>query len=187
MTWQLSDLNGSVVNLFLCQSAFSQHYTVRRRAKSQSRLQQLTLRKQNKTKQNKTMEGTILAVINPGVMSSKEGGKFCFKCRKEDEIALIGKAMDYGQCQATSKNNQRCSEGINVADVRVCIDHFSSWYAQRANSTALNTNRLRREQSCATFIWNKSSTRLVRIDSNCKGLLECFRIPRSRDLGRTCL
>lgn len=90
-TWVLSDMKNNTVNVFLCDEAFQSHW--------------------------KEIEGAIIAIINPGVITSNTKGKFCFKCSKAEQIYKVGMAVDYARCRGQTKAGTRCSEGINRTDV----------------------------------------------------------------------
>ena len=93
--WTISDLDGNAISLFLFSEAYENHW--------------------------KEVEGTIVAIINPGVVPANEKGKFSLKAFKEDEVVRLGTSVDFAMCKGTKQSGGRCKFAVNKARVRIQV------------------------------------------------------------------
>lgn len=103
MVLRLVDLKWEV-DLFLFDTAFSQFW--------------------------KLTPGTLVAVLNPGVMPPKRGredtGAFALKlASSEDTIIELGTARDLGFCKSIKKDGQECGSWINQKKTKFCDFHVN--------------------------------------------------------------
>ena len=97
--WTLSDLTGCSVSVFLFGNAYETHW--------------------------KEMEGSIIAVINPGIIAASEKGKFSLKTAKGCVLAKLGMSMDFATCKGTNvATGTRCKNAVNVTQVDFVIYYF---------------------------------------------------------------
>lgn len=77
----------------------------------------------------KLTEGTVLAILNPGILlprSNINSGRFSLKLASSDDCILeIGKARDIGTCVAIRKDNQACNSWTNKAKSTLCEFHLN--------------------------------------------------------------
>jgi minichromosome maintenance protein 10 len=76
----------------------------------------------------KLKEGTLIAVLNPGIMPprQKDTGAFSLKVTSsEDTILEIGKARDLGICKSIKVDGHQCTAWIDKRKTEVCEYHIS--------------------------------------------------------------
>ncbi|CAN6630366.1 minichromosome maintenance protein 10 [Trichomonascus vanleenenianus] len=75
----------------------------------------------------KVQDGTLIAILNPEVYTTKtEAGAVSFglSLNCEDDVMLeVGRAKDFGYCQANTKSGNRCTQWINTAKNIYCEYH----------------------------------------------------------------
>lgn len=103
MALRLTDLKWEV-DLFLFGSAFSQFW--------------------------KLTPGTLVAVLNPGIMPPKPGreatGAFALKlASSEDTVLEIGTARDLGFCESVKANGSECGSWVNAKKTEFCEFHVN--------------------------------------------------------------
>lgn len=75
--------------------------------------------------------GTLIAVLNPGIMPPKKGredtGAFSLTLNDgEDQILEIGKAKYLGYCNAKKKDGSECGQWINASKTSICEFHLNA-------------------------------------------------------------
>lgn len=77
----------------------------------------------------KLTEGTLLAILNPGIMPPKgnqNSGRFSLKLgSSEDCVMEIGLARDLGYCGSVKKDGQLCGAWVDKRSTEVCEFHLS--------------------------------------------------------------
>jgi minichromosome maintenance protein 10 len=77
----------------------------------------------------KLTPGTLLAILNPGVMSPKGNqntGQFSLKLgSSEDCVMEIGVARDMGYCTAVKKDGNQCGTWVDKASTEICEFHLN--------------------------------------------------------------
>lgn len=79
----------------------------------------------------KLQPGTLIGVLNPGVMppkkaSARESGAFSLKLSDSDDTVLeIGRARDLGFCNARRPDGSECGAWLNKKKTTVCEYHIS--------------------------------------------------------------
>jgi minichromosome maintenance protein 10 len=74
--------------------------------------------------------GTVVAVLNPGIMPPKKGkedtGAFSLTLHQGDDTVLeIGTARDLGFCNAVKKDGKECGSWVNLTKTEVCEFHLN--------------------------------------------------------------
>ena len=76
----------------------------------------------------KLTPGTLLAILNPGIMTPKGNqntGQFSLKLgSSEDCVMEIGVARDLGFCTAVKKDGNQCGSWINKTSTEICDFHM---------------------------------------------------------------
>jgi minichromosome maintenance protein 10 len=75
--------------------------------------------------------GTVVAILNPGIMPPKKGkedtGAFSLTLHSGEETVLeIGTARDLGFCKAVKKDGKECSSWVNSAKTEYCEWHLNA-------------------------------------------------------------
>jgi minichromosome maintenance protein 10 len=76
----------------------------------------------------KLREGTLIAVLNPGVMPprQKDTGAFNLKVTSsEDTVLEIGQARDLGFCKSVKADGHQCTAWVDKRKTEVCEYHIS--------------------------------------------------------------
>ena len=79
--------------------------------------------------------GTVVAILNPGIMPPKQGkedtGAFSLTLNSSDDTVLeIGTARDLGFCNAVKKDGKECGEWIDSSKTSICEFHLSQQLAK---------------------------------------------------------
>jgi minichromosome maintenance protein 10 len=88
--------------------------------------------------------GTVVAVLNPGIMPPKKGkedtGTFSLTLNSSDDTVLeIGTARDLGFCNAIKKDGQKCGDWVDSSKTEICEFHLSQQIA-RTQSKRMGVN-----------------------------------------------
>jgi minichromosome maintenance protein 10 len=89
--------------------------------------------------------GTVVAILNPGVMPPKKGredtGAFSLTLHSGDDTVLeIGTARDLGFCKAIKKDGKECGSWINSAKTEYCEWHLNAQVSKaQAGRMGVNT------------------------------------------------
>ncbi|KAF2424272.1 hypothetical protein EJ08DRAFT_689626 [Tothia fuscella] len=76
----------------------------------------------------KLTEGTVVAVLNPGIMPprNKDSGAFSLKVTScEDTILEIGTSRDLGFCKSVKSDGHQCTQYIDKRKTEVCEFHIA--------------------------------------------------------------
>jgi minichromosome maintenance protein 10 len=79
--------------------------------------------------------GTVVAILNPGIMPPKRGkedtGAFSLTLNNSDDTVLeIGTARDLGFCNAIKKDGTECGDWVNSSKTSICEFHLSAQIAK---------------------------------------------------------
>jgi minichromosome maintenance protein 10 len=79
--------------------------------------------------------GTVVAILNPGIMPPKRGkedtGAFSLTLNSSDDTVLeIGTARDLGFCNAVKKDGKECGDWIDSSKTSICEFHLSQQLAK---------------------------------------------------------
>ncbi|KAI1628703.1 minichromosome maintenance protein 10 [Exophiala viscosa] len=89
--------------------------------------------------------GTVVAILNPGIMPPKSGktdtGAFSLNLGNGDETVLeIGTARDLGYCKTTKKDGKPCGSWLNASKTEICEWHLNAQLEKtRAKRMGVNT------------------------------------------------
>lgn len=117
---KLSDLRGpgnpKIVSLFLFSSAFKNH--------------------------NKDSVGTVLGILNPGVMDNNRnhGDEACLSVDNSDRVMVLGTSKDFGLCKSKKKNGENCTSVVNTALCEYCVYHVKQEYQKCSRRSELQSS-----------------------------------------------
>lgn len=98
----------------------------------------------------KLTEGTLIAILNPGIMPPRGNiynGNFSLKLASSDDCILeIGKARDIGTCSAIRKDNKACTSWTNKAKSALCDFHLEL-QVKRARKGRMEVNSMWRGEA----------------------------------------
>jgi minichromosome maintenance protein 10 len=89
--------------------------------------------------------GTVVAILNPGIMPPKKGkedtGAFSLTLHSGDDTILeIGMARDVGFCKAVKKDGKECGAWVNSAKTEFCEWHLHAQVSKtQAGRMGVNT------------------------------------------------
>jgi minichromosome maintenance protein 10 len=98
-TWKLTDLDATSVTVFLFGRA---HHDLKTDAKP----------------------GTLVALLSTKVRC--EGGRFSLSVDNSDQVMVLGTAVEFGFCKATTKDGNPCKVPVNVVRCPFCSYHVST-------------------------------------------------------------
>ena len=74
------------------------------------------------------LRGSILVLINPGILPANEKNTFSLKVSCADQIVVLGTSPDFGICKGQTPAGKRCSHAVNVQLSPYCRYHLVSKY-----------------------------------------------------------
>ena len=89
--------------------------------------------------------GTVVAILNPGIMPPKKGkedtGAFSLTLHHgEDTLLEVGTARDLGFCAAVKKDGQQCGSWVNLVKTEICEWHLNAQVTKtQAGRMGVNT------------------------------------------------
>jgi len=87
--------------------------------------------------------GTVIALLNPGIMKPriKDSGKFSLSLSDaSDSLMEIGVARDIGYCKARKKDGQECGTWVDIRHTEFCAYHVEQGISKhRAGRMEINT------------------------------------------------
>ena len=119
--WKISDLSDNIdtVCLFMFSGAYKTHW--------------------------KTSIGTVLGVLNPKVLESRENNDLAtLSVDNPQKIMILGKSKDMGKCRSTKNNGEPCSAIVNIRRCEFCVHHVKREYkncSKRADLQAFNNTQ----------------------------------------------
>ncbi|KND03458.1 uncharacterized protein SPPG_00941 [Spizellomyces punctatus DAOM BR117] len=95
---KLTDLDKSVVNVFLFKKSFERHW--------------------------KELVGSVVALLNPKILLPNEKGRLVgLNVDNEDKWMKIGMSQDIGFCEAMKNEHDRCARVLNIRHSKHCEEH----------------------------------------------------------------
>ena len=88
--------------------------------------------------------GTVVAILNPGIMPPKPGksdtGAFSLSLSDDSDTVLeIGHARDLGFCKTLKKDGKECGSWVNLAKTQICEWHLNA-EIQRTKASRMGVN-----------------------------------------------
>ncbi|KAL2414847.1 hypothetical protein ABEF95_016489 [Exophiala dermatitidis] len=88
--------------------------------------------------------GTVVAILNPGIMPPKSGktdtGAFSLTLSRGDDTVLeIGTARDLGYCKALKKDGKECGSWLDSSKTEICDWHLNA-ELNKARATRMGVN-----------------------------------------------
>ncbi|XP_013200909.1 protein MCM10 homolog [Amyelois transitella] len=117
LIWTLSDLKDDMktVSMFLFRKAYNELW--------------------------KTMEGTVVAVLNPNVLDRSQNSQdqACLSVENPDRVMLLGQSKDLGMCKSKKKNGEPCTAFVNLSKCEHCIYHVKQEYQKYSRRQELQS------------------------------------------------
>ena len=94
---------------------------------------------------HRIIPGTVVAILNPGVMPPRKGtedtGAFGLTLHQgEDTVLEIGSARDLGFCSAIRKDGKHCQSWVNLTKTEICEWHLNAQIKKtQASRMGVNT------------------------------------------------
>ncbi|XP_045523374.1 protein MCM10 homolog [Pieris brassicae] len=118
--WTLSDLKDDIktVSIFLFRKAYNDLW--------------------------KTLEGTVVAILNPNVLDRSENSKdqACLSVDNSDRVMILGQSKDLGICKSKKKNGEPCSAIVNMSQGEHCIYHIKQEYQKYSRRQELQSSTM---------------------------------------------
>lgn len=101
----------------------------------------------------KLTPGTLIAILNPGIMPPKgnqHNGRFSLKlASSEDSVLEIGNARDLGFCKSIKKDGKECEGWVNKRKSQFC-DYHVELAVEKTRRSRMETNGMYRPNNPAT-------------------------------------
>ncbi|XP_052867930.1 protein MCM10 homolog [Anopheles cruzii] len=106
--WKLSDLHGEIktITLFMFAQAYKDLW--------------------------KTLDGTVVAVLNPNVLNNNNdrNSEATLSIDRATKLMVLGQSRDMGTCRSRKKNGDRCSAIVNLGKCEYCVYHIKQEYGK---------------------------------------------------------
>ncbi|XP_035725567.1 protein MCM10 homolog isoform X1 [Vespa mandarinia] len=115
--WKISDLseNMTTVSIFLFSAAYKTFW--------------------------KTTLGTVIGILNPNILESKDYiDQATLSIDTPQKMLIIGKSKDMGKCKSTKKNGEPCTSIVNINRCEFCIYHVKQEYKKCSKRADLGSN-----------------------------------------------
>ncbi|KZF19753.1 hypothetical protein L228DRAFT_285690 [Xylona heveae TC161] len=94
----------------------------------------------------KLTPGTVLAILNPGIMppppNKRDTGKFSLTLNSSDDLILeIGSARDLGYCKSVKKDGKECGQWIDKRRTEFCEFHVNLQF-QKTKASRMEVNTM---------------------------------------------
>ncbi|XP_026673166.1 protein MCM10 homolog [Ceratina calcarata] len=77
----------------------------------------------------KTTIGTVIGVLNPNVLESKDNTDLAtLSIDNPQKMMILGKSKDMGKCRSKKKNGEACSNIVNINRCEFCLYHVKQEY-----------------------------------------------------------
>ncbi|XP_039756058.1 protein MCM10 homolog [Pararge aegeria] len=118
--WTLSDLKDDLktISLFLFRKAYNELW--------------------------KTLEGTVVAILNPNVLdrSQNSADQACLSVENSDRVMVLGQSKDLGICRSKKKNGEPCTAFVNLNQCEHCIYHVKQEYQKYSRRQELQSSTM---------------------------------------------
>lgn len=89
----------------------------------------------------KTAAGVAVAILNPGVMDSKDSTEQAtLSVDNAQKIMILGNSRDMGKCKSTKKNGEACSNIVNLSQCEYCVYHVKQEYKNASKRADIQSN-----------------------------------------------
>ncbi|CAG9761311.1 unnamed protein product [Ceutorhynchus assimilis] len=90
----------------------------------------------------KTMVGSVVGVLNPGILERRDGSKdqATLSVDTAQKVMVLGQSKDYGICKSMKKNGEKCTAAINLSICEFCIYHIKQEYQKCSKRSELQAN-----------------------------------------------
>lgn len=115
--WTISDLLGDIkmVTVFLFGTAYKEFW--------------------------KTSLGTVVGILNPGVMDSKDNKtEATLRVDNSQKIMILGMSKDYGICKSKRKSGEDCTSVVNKSVCEHCVYHVKQAYNSASRRSDLQSS-----------------------------------------------
>eukprot|EP00741_Cyanophora_paradoxa_P004986 tig00000842_g4833.t1 len=114
--WKLYDLSGTAVSVFLFGRAYTEHW--------------------------KETEGSLVAILNPKIMESRERSGVALSVYEGSQIARIGFSAQFGKCRGVRKDGHPCKAVVNRDQGDFCEYHVAGEF-RRLHTSRMELNGVR--------------------------------------------
>lgn len=88
----------------------------------------------------KTQLGTVIGILNPGVMDSKNNKvEATLRVDNAQKVMVFGVSKDYGICKSKKKNGEMCTSIVNLSCCDYCVYHVKQAYSSASRRTELQS------------------------------------------------
>ncbi|XP_043666761.1 protein MCM10 homolog [Vespula pensylvanica] len=89
----------------------------------------------------KTTLGTVIGILNPNIMESKDQiDQATLSIDTPQKMLIIGKSKDMGKCKSTKKNGEPCTAIVNINRCEFCVYHVKQEYKKCSKRADLGSN-----------------------------------------------
>ncbi|KOX77320.1 Protein MCM10 like protein [Melipona quadrifasciata] len=86
----------------------------------------------------KTAVGTVIAILNPNVLESKNNTDLAtLSIDNPQRVMILGKSKDMGKCKSKKKNGESCNSIVNISRCEFCLYHIKQEYKKCSKRTEL--------------------------------------------------
>ncbi|KAK9310316.1 hypothetical protein QLX08_000323 [Tetragonisca angustula] len=86
----------------------------------------------------KTTVGTVIAILNPNVLESKDNTDLAtLSIDNPQRVMILGKSKDMGKCKSKKKNGESCNSIVNISRCEFCLYHIKQEYKKCSKRTEL--------------------------------------------------
>ncbi|XP_054712886.1 protein MCM10 homolog [Uloborus diversus] len=102
--WKMTDLHDcdKIVSVFLFGATHTEHW--------------------------KTSVGTVVGILNPSIMPSKENNEISLSVDNPKKFMIMGTSKDFGHCKAPRKDGSSCNVIVNIQQCEFCTYHVKNEY-----------------------------------------------------------
>lgn len=86
----------------------------------------------------KTTIGTVIGVLNPNVLESKDNTDLAtLSIDNPQKIMILGKSKDMGKCRSIKRNGEPCNSIVNTSRCEFCVFHVQHEYKKCSRRSEL--------------------------------------------------
>ncbi|KOC60109.1 Protein MCM10 like protein [Habropoda laboriosa] len=88
----------------------------------------------------KTTIGTVIGVLNPNVLESKDSTDLAtLSTDNPQKVMILGKSKDMGKCRSIKKNGEPCNSIVNISRCEFCLYHIKQEYKKCSSRAELQS------------------------------------------------